>query len=212
MPLGPTYTLAWSVRDMAKILFKDGKIQFDDTGKILFTQAGDDPADCACCGDVEPCTDCDPGGSGSSPGSATITNVSQDSSAGNCSDETCSDYNTAVPYSSFDDTTSPDWCQWKWIKTVGSLDVEVWLRYAKVDGVGFGPICGTITLDTGEYGILLVVPDEQDSTSFTAWESKTTGFSCSAATGKISGTHTFGSPCAQEFGCCGGTPTVTVDP
>lgn len=35
---------------MAKILFKDGKVQFDDTGKILFTQAGDDPADCACCG------------------------------------------------------------------------------------------------------------------------------------------------------------------
>ena len=35
---------------MAKVLFKDGAVQFDGTGKVLFTKAGDDPADCACCG------------------------------------------------------------------------------------------------------------------------------------------------------------------
>ena len=34
---------------MAKWLFKDGKLQFDNS-KIQFTQAGDDPDDCACCG------------------------------------------------------------------------------------------------------------------------------------------------------------------
>ncbi len=47
---------------MAKILFKNGKIQFDSNGKILFTQAGDDPDDCACCGDCTAsetsCTNC----------------------------------------------------------------------------------------------------------------------------------------------------------
>lgn len=33
----------------SKILFKDGKIQFSNTGKILFTPAAGDASDCACC-------------------------------------------------------------------------------------------------------------------------------------------------------------------
>jgi hypothetical protein len=188
---------------MGVILFKDDAIQFDATGKVIFTQAGDDPADCACCGDVvAPCVDCpDTANGGADPKVATVSGVGEIVAASQCATA-----NGAYAYSSFNgfsDTT--DYCEWTWTRDSGAHQFR--LRYTKNAYTWTTGLCST-SLVAGEWAVQLVTSGTPQNGS--TWQEKTTGFSCDPTTNRVSGTHIFGAACISNN--CTGTPTVTVDP
>ncbi|MEM1213041.1 MAG: hypothetical protein AAGI68_12185 [Planctomycetota bacterium] len=188
---------------MAGPLSKDGA-PMTDSGSPVQVPSGSDADNCECCGPGDPCASCDPTVSGSSPEDADVTGITQVSTSGLCSDEDCTTNNTAYSYGSFSETA--DFCGWSWS---GTNNQAVTLIYSKKDNLVFGPI-GFDTIDADEWGIVLTANDETFRDATVYWEAKTTGFACDS--GKVSGTHTFGNPGGNEFGCCGGTPTVTIDP
>jgi hypothetical protein len=192
---------------MAKILFKDGKIQFDATGKILFTKAGDDPDDCDCCGDDPsdaPCTDCDPGGSGSAPSNAVVTNIVE---GAGCGPAACSDGNGTASYVTFNDET--DYCEWVWGGWGGPEGSGQGIRLRVYKNAATWNYNGcSESMSSGEWAIAMEVRDDFDAAEY--WQEKTTGFACPGGGGKVSGAHTFGSQCSSALDCCSGNPTVTV--
>ena len=162
--------------------------------------------DCGSCSVDISCTDCSPTGAGTAPESAVLTGIGNGAS-GSCS-ESCSGANGTYSYSSFSDTT--DYCEWTWTGTGGSfLTVTFRLRYYKNAGTWTRGEC-SLSMSAEEVAVGLDINNASEE--FTDWLEKTTGFTC--ISGKLSGSHTFGSLCSEAVGfeCCAGTPSVTVAP
>ncbi|MEM1213439.1 MAG: hypothetical protein AAGI68_14220 [Planctomycetota bacterium] len=157
------------------------------------------------CTPAEPCTACNT----NAPSAANIAGLTQASTSGLCSDDDCASRNGAIAFDAFTETA--DYCQWSWSVGNSPDSRTFFVRLAKRSHA-FGPYGGFLTLEEGEWGVGLYLPDETSRSAGVIWEEKTTGFACDGTTGKISGTHSFGNATANEFGCCGGSPTVTVDP
>ena len=160
-------------------------------------QGGDD-------GDGDPCTDCDPTGTGTAPNSAGISGIAAETGCPMSGTQ-------SIPYGSFADTTN--YCVWLWAGTgYEGVDVDVQLYYVKANGTTIDPdgpagVCTGQTLNAGQWLIYAIGALDQER-----WAEVTTGFACSAITGKVSGTHAFssGSRCDAGTNCSGGDPTITV--
>ena len=172
-----------------------------------------DCADCPC--DAVPCTDCDPGGTGSAPSGANVTINAACLPFGGAADP-FDDNANPVPYSGFASVAAH--CSWAWTTGIDNL-IVVTLWFIKTntttitfpDSLGAGG-CANITAGAGEWVIHFTTNYSQDDIDEAEWFEKTAGFDCSAATGKISGTHTFGAECSSQNDCVGLTPTITVLP
>lgn len=118
------------------------------------------------------------------------------------------DAGTSLPLDTF--TDGDDYCEWFW----ADASSQVNLIYAKNDVTATATPalgCTPISLLAGEWLILYGV-NSLNVGAFGAWSQKTTGFSCSSATDKVSGTHAFtAGECAPTQGdCIGELPTITV--
>lgn len=162
-----------------------------------------------CCGAASvPCTDCDPGGTGTAPEAADIDGLSGATGCSTIADATYNNFSTPT-----------NTCQWEWWGSDANWASIFRLIYCHTgpQTVGASWCDGSdpgISLAAGEWAVALLVEDIAAPTPYAVWRyEKTTGFSCSASTGKVSGTHTFGANACDTDGTpCDGTPTITVDP
>ena len=148
-----------------------------------------------CCGESEPCIDCDPfvSGSESPPNSVTIAGIT---GAADCTDQ-----NGTWPYSRF--LTPTNMCIWEWdLKMTDEGGAVFNVFYITGPRTISGGACAKSAL-AGEYYVGMDNTITDDS-----FLEKTTGFSCDPSTGRISGTHTFAAQC--KVTSCSGTVTVTV--
>ncbi|MEM9019933.1 MAG: hypothetical protein AAGC44_05160 [Planctomycetota bacterium] len=170
---------------MAKVLFKDGKMQFSDTGKILFTQAGDDPEDCVCCSD-DPCTSC---------GS---TDPEDGAASGLAGADNCTEYNTTYPFLSHG--LNDGRCEWSWRVTGLSRGTGQFLLWYHPAGTGRSYACGTGSVVVADGEWLLFFERLEPGANTTAMKN-TSGFACNPATGKVSGADTI--DICDEHSCTG---------
>ena len=186
------------------VLTSSGKRAVGSGGKAMVFDADGECAEC--CGEPSvPCTDCDPGGTGTAPSDAVVAAITADPSAD------CPDLNKSHAYQGFSGGVGS--CVWVWDDDTFTDDtLIVALTYHKVAGTALGfylsPQCDIATVE-GDWTIRIITPYGPGADE---WHEKTTGFSCNAATGKISGTHAFGAKCFIDLddNACGGNPTVTV--
>ena len=166
-----------------------------------------------CCTGAVPCTDCDPGGTGTAPSGVSVTIDSACLPFGGAADPFDDNVNP-IPYKSFNSSTN--YCKWEWFTGIDN-QIVVHLYFIKNDSTTItapdllgGGTCSNITGDEGEWVLYFATNYFQGNTDEGEWFEKTTGFSCSTGTGKVSGTHVFGGPCFSQNDCSGLTPTLTV--
>jgi len=136
------------------------------------------------------CSDCDPGGSGSTPEDAEITD-----GLGTCS----SLDGISRSFDTFSENSER--CTWNF-RSSGADTTQIELVFAKTAYNFSGSQgCSTISLAAGEWAIAINFLLGGSAKAYL--REKTTGFSCNPTTGKVSGTHLYTvSACGNEASAC----------
>lgn len=174
----------------SKIVIKGGKV-LREGGKVCSAVDA-----CSCCAGV--CDTCHPSNGGSAPSNAVVAGATG-----------CTAINGTYSTQFYDQTG--DYCRWIWELPGAAFPLpalSVILLHAKqAFTIGATGGCAAISVAKGEWVIMITAA----LASYTQRE-KTTGFTCNAGTGKISGSHTFAAVACIDTNGCADKPTITVAP